>query len=124
MVSNGQTYDKSCCSFPASPDGHTDTRLYPDICSGKAAALLNTRHVSCAPRWTGVPTYLCLALRREVLLDEHRPQGHAEVLIGLCQTQPAQLELPLCAVDLTGELVDCAPEGGGQVLAERRHDAP
>jgi len=68
--------------------------------------------------------YLGFALRGEVLLDEQGSQGHAEVLVGLRQTQPAQLQLPLGAVDLAGELVDGAAEGGGQVLAERGHDAP
>lgn len=69
-------------------------------------------------------SYLGLALRGEVLLDEQGPQRHAEVLVGLSEAEAAQLQLLLHAVDLPGELVDGAAEGGGQVLAQRRHDAP
>lgn len=59
-----------------------------------------------------------------MLLDEQRPQCHAEVLVGLREAEAAQLQLLLGAVDLPGKLMDGAPEGSGQVLAERRHDAP
>lgn len=69
-------------------------------------------------------SYLGLALRGEVLLDEQGPQRHAEVLVGLSEAEAAQLQLLLHAVDLPRELVDGAAEGGGQVLAQRRHDAP
>lgn len=69
-------------------------------------------------------SYLGLALRGEVLLDEQGPQRHAKVLVGLSEAEAAQLQLLLHAVDLPGELVDGAAEGGGQVLAQRRHDAP
>lgn len=72
----------------------------------------------------GVPPYLGLALRGEVLLDEQGPQSHSEVLVGLCEAEPAQVQLLLGAVDLPGELVDGAAERRGQVLAEGRHDAP
>lgn len=71
-----------------------------------------------------VRVYLGLALRGEVLLDKQGPESHSEVLVGLSQAQPAQVQLLLCAVDLPGKLVDGASESRGQVFAERRHDAP
>lgn len=78
-------------------------------------------------RWAGRRRgwgYLGLAVRGEVLLDEQGPQGHAEVLVGLSEAQPAELQALLGAVDLPRELVDGAAEGGGEVLAQRRHHAP
>lgn len=69
-------------------------------------------------------SYLGFALRGEVLLDEQGAQCHAKVLVGLSEAEAAQLQLLLHAVNLPGELVDGAAEGGGQVLAQRRHDAP
>lgn len=71
-----------------------------------------------------MPRYLGLALRGEVLLDEQGPQSHPEVLVGLGEAEPAQVQLLLRPVDLPGELVDGAAERRGQVLAESRHDAP
>lgn len=68
--------------------------------------------------------YLGLALRGEVLLDEQGAQCHAKVLVGLSEAEAAQLQLLLHAVNLPGELMDGAAEGSGQVLAQRRHDAP
>lgn len=59
-----------------------------------------------------------------MLLDEQGPQRHPKMLVGLGEAEPAQVQLLLRAVDLPGELVDGAAERRGQVLAERRHDAP
>lgn len=59
-----------------------------------------------------------------MLLDEQGSQGHAEVLVGLGEAQPAKLQLLLGAVYLPRKLVDGAAEGGGQVLTQRCHDAP
>lgn len=59
-----------------------------------------------------------------MLLDKQGPQRHPKMLVGLGQAEPAQVQLLLRAVDLPGELVDGAAERRGQVLAERRHDAP
>lgn len=59
-----------------------------------------------------------------MLLDEQGSQGHAEVFVGLREAEPAQLQLVLRAVIFPGKLMDGAAEGRGQVLAQRRHDAP
>lgn len=59
-----------------------------------------------------------------MLLDEQGPQRHAKVLVGLREAEAAQLQLLLHSVNFPGELVDGAAEGGGQVLAQRCHDAP
>lgn len=76
------------------------------------------------PRPLGVWVYLGFALRGEVLLDKQGPESHSKVFVGLSQAEPAQVQLLLRAVDLPGKLVDGAAESGGQVFAERRHDAP
>jgi len=73
---------------------------------------------------TGSITYLGFAGRGEVLLNKESTQGHAKVLVGLAQTDLAQLELLLVALHLLGELVDGIAEGGGEVLAQHHHNAP
>lgn len=59
-----------------------------------------------------------------MLLDEQRSEGHPEVFVGLCEAQSAQLQLLLRPVDLSRKLMDSAAESRGQMLAQRRHDAP
>lgn len=58
------------------------------------------------------------------MLDEQGAQSHAEVFVGLSETQTAQFQLTLGSVDLARELVDGAAECGGEMLAESRHDTP
>lgn len=58
------------------------------------------------------------------MLDEQSAQSHAEVFVGLSETQTTQFQLTLGSVDLTRELVDGAAERCGEMLAESRHDTP
>lgn len=67
---------------------------------------------------------LGFAVGGEVALDEEGPESHAEVLVGLIETQPGEFGLSLGAVDLARELVDGAAERRGEMLAESRHDPP
>lgn len=60
----------------------------------------------------------------EVLLNEERAERHAEVFVGLIETQTPQILLLFGAVDLARELVDGAAERRGEMLAQRRHDPP
>jgi len=59
-----------------------------------------------------------------VLLDEECAEGHAEVFVGLIETQPIQIQLPLASVVLARELVNRAAKCRGEMLAQRRHDTP
>lgn len=68
--------------------------------------------------------YLGPAVRGEVLLDEECSQGHAEVFVGLGETQPPQLQLTLRTFNLPGKLMDGAPERRGQVFTESCYNPP
>ena len=57
-------------------------------------------------------------------MDEQGSQSHAKVFVGLGEAEPAQLQLLLCSLNLPRKLVDDAAEGGGQVFAQRYHNAP
>ncbi len=59
-----------------------------------------------------------------MLLDEECTEGHAEVFVGLIETQPLQIQLLLASVDLTRELVNRAAKRRGEMLAQCRHDTP
>lgn len=59
-----------------------------------------------------------------MLLNKQGPQSHSKVFVGLSQAEPAQVQLLLRAINLSGKLVDSTAESRGQVFAESRHDAP
>lgn len=46
------------------------------------------------------------------------------MFVGLSEAELAELQLLLGAVNLPRKLMDGAAKGGGQVFAQRHHDAP